>query len=135
MQADFTSPMYDLRMAQHSDSARGKRLRAFRQAAGLSQSELAHKLGVHRSNIGFWENNGIIPRSDLLTPMAEALGVTVNDLLGKAIKPKRTIAPVGRARLLFDQVSKLPRRQQQHIIRVVEDLIAAQRINSHAKAA
>jgi len=135
MQADFTSQLYDPCMAQHSDSARGKRLRAFRQAAGLSQSELAQRLGVHRSNIGFWENNGIIPRSDLLTPMAEALGVSVNDLLGKASKPKRAAPPMGRARLVFDQVSKLPRRQQQHIIRVVEDLIAAQRLNGHAKAA
>jgi transcriptional regulator with XRE-family HTH domain len=135
MQAYFTSQLYDPRMAQHSDSLRGKRLRAFRQSAGLSQSELAQRLGVHRSNIGFWENNGIIPRSDLLTPMAEALGVTVNDLLGKASKPQRVAAPMGRARLVFDQVSKLPRRQQQHIIRVVEDLIAAQRLNAHAKAA
>lgn len=132
MQAIFTSPPYDPRMAQHSDSARGKRLRTLRQAAGLSQSELAHRLGVHRSNIGFWENNGLIPRSDLLTPMAEALGVTVNDLLGKESKLKRVAAPAGRARLVFNQVSKLPRRQQQHIIRVVEDLIAAQRLNTRA---
>jgi transcriptional regulator with XRE-family HTH domain len=128
MQAAFTSLPYDRRMAQHSDSARGQRLRAFRQAAGLSQGELAARLGVHRSNIGFWENNGIIPRSDLLTPMAEALGVTVADLLGKDTKPKRMAAPTGRARLVFDTVSKMPRRQQQHIIRVVEDLIAAQRV-------
>ncbi len=64
--------------------------------------------------------------------MAEALGVTVNDLLGKDTKPKRMAAPMGRARLVFDTVSKLPRRQQQHIIRVVEDLIAAQRVNSFA---
>jgi transcriptional regulator with XRE-family HTH domain len=132
MQAVFTSPPYDARMAQHSDQTRGKRLRALREAAGLSQSELAQRLGVHRSNIGFWEGKGIIPRSDLLAPMAEALGVTVNDLLGKETKPKRTAAPVGRARLVFNQVSKLPRRQQQHIIRVVEDLIAAQRVNARA---
>lgn len=122
---------YDPSMAQHSNSTRGKRLRAFREAAGLSQSQLAQRLGVHRSNIGFWEGKGIIPRSDLLAPMAEALGVTVDDLLGKETKPKRTAAPVGRARLVFNQVSKLPRRQQQHIIRVVEDLITAQ----NAKAA
>jgi transcriptional regulator with XRE-family HTH domain len=132
MQATFTSLPYDPRMAQHSDQIRGKRLRAFRQAAGLSQSQLATRLGVHRSNIGFWETKGIIPRSDLLAPMAEALGVSVNDLIGKESKPKRTAtAPAGRARLVFDQVSKLPRRQQQHIIRVVQDLLVAQTAASH----
>jgi hypothetical protein len=108
---------------------------AFAHFARRQASCKASWLGVHRSNIGFWENNGIIPRSDLLAPMAEALGVSVNDLLGKASKPKRAAAPMGRARLVFDQVSKLPRRQQQHIIRVVEDLIAAKRLNGHAKAA
>ena len=35
--------------------------------------------------------------------------------------------PVGKARRAFEQVSKLPRNQQKHIIRVVEDLLVAQR--------
>jgi transcriptional regulator with XRE-family HTH domain len=132
MQAVSASPLYDPRMAQHSDQIRGKRLRSLRLAAGLSQSELAARLGVHRSNIGFWETKGIIPRSDLLAPMAEALGVTVGEIIGADARPKRPVAaPAGRARLVFDRVSKLPRRQQQHIIRVVEDLLVAQTAHAH----
>lgn len=123
MQAISASRVYSPGMAQTTDTKRGQRLRAYRETAGLSQSELADHLGVHRSNIGFWENSGLAPRSDLLVPMAKVLGVEVSDLLGQTARPKRNAAPAGRIRMIFDAVSRLPRRQQQKIAEVVEALL------------
>jgi hypothetical protein len=56
--------------------------------------------------------------------MAKALGVTVEELLGEE-KPRRATPP-GKLGQVFDQVSKLPRRQQDKIVEVVQALVAHQ---------
>jgi transcriptional regulator with XRE-family HTH domain len=118
-------------MNEKTSESRGKRLRALREASGLSQRQLAQRLGVHHSNIGFWESGATPPRSDVLPAMADMLGVRVEELLGHEVKRKpTTAAPSGRARQVFDKVSKLPKRQQQKILEVVEAFVA-----QHANAA
>jgi transcriptional regulator with XRE-family HTH domain len=99
------------------------RLKALREKAGISQRELARLLEVHHSNVSFWERSGVPPRSDLLPQMARLLGVTVDELLGepKVSKPRK---PQGKAGQVFEQVAKLPRRQQERILGVVEDMLA-----------
>jgi len=105
-------------------------LRRLREAAGLSVRELARQIAESNTNVSYWERSGQIPRSDVLAPMAKALGVTVHDLLGEA-RPRGVIAPGGKLGQVFDQVSKLPRRQQDKIIEVVQALVA-QRANGNA---
>jgi transcriptional regulator with XRE-family HTH domain len=121
-------PRYDDLMASAVS-----RLRPLREAAGLSQRELARQIGQVQSNIRYWETTGKIPRSDVLAPMAKVLGVTVEELLGQP-KPARVSGPGGRARQLFEAVSRLPRRQQQKIVEVVEALVA-QQVHDQRKAA
>ena len=99
-------------------------LRALREKSGISQHELARQIGERQSNVSFWELTGTLPRSDKLAPIALALGVTVEELLGEA-KPKRAAAPGGKVRNVFEQVQKLPRRQQDKIIEVVAALLKA----------
>lgn len=106
------------------DPQRGLHLRALREAAGLSQRDLAARLGIHHSNIGYWERSGQPPRSDLLPAMADALGVSIEQLLGRQTRRAHAVAPNGRSRLAFQAVSRLPKRQQQKIVEVVEALVA-----------
>jgi transcriptional regulator with XRE-family HTH domain len=117
MQALFIQPPYDAVMA-----SRGHRLKQLRQAAGLSIRELARQLGQDHSNIRYWERTGNLPRSNILMPMAAALGVTVEQLLGED-KPTRVLSPAGRMRQLFDQASKLPRGKQEKIVAILEPFI------------
>jgi transcriptional regulator with XRE-family HTH domain len=124
MQALFSSGVYSALMATKSS------LRRRREAAGLSVRELAKQIGESHTNVSYWERSGQIPRSDVLAPMAKALGVTVHDLLGEP-KPGRAVTPGGKLGQVFDQVSKLPRRQQDKIIEVVRALVA-QRANGNA---
>ena len=110
----------------------GSRLAELRKAAGLSQYELARYIGVPQPNIAFWEQSEKPPRSDVLPKMADALGVTVEDLLIiDAEKPplrkkttKTNSRPVGKVREVFDRVSKLPRRQQEHIVNWVSAYVS-----------
>ena len=106
------------------------RLKAFREAAGLSQRELARQIDQDQSNIRYWEQSGNLPRSDVLLPMAKALGVTVEELLGES-RPKRVVSPGGRSRQLFEAVSKMPRRQQEKILDILEPFVR-QHANSDA---
>jgi transcriptional regulator with XRE-family HTH domain len=98
------------------------RLRALRQARGLSVRELARQIGEESSNVSFWERTGTLPRSNVLIPIANALGVTVEQLLGEE-KPRRVLSPGGRVRQLFDAISKMPRRKQEMILKMLEPFV------------
>jgi len=117
MQAFFQLGSYTADMSEDVSH-----LRKLREAAGLSVRELARRIDQQPTNVSFWERTGKFPRSDVLIPMAKALGVSVEELLGEK-DPKRT-APESRLGRSFEAVSKLPRRQQGKILDVVEALLA-----------
>jgi transcriptional regulator with XRE-family HTH domain len=118
MQALFSARPYDADMAKTAS-----RLRAFREAAGLSQRELARQIGQDQSNIRYWEQSGNLPRSDVLVPMAQALGVTVEEVLGAA-RPKRVVGPGGKLGRAFQEALRLPRRQQEKLAEFVKIFVA-----------
>ena len=51
-----------------------------REKKGLSQTQLGEKLGVTNKAVSRWENGGAYPSTELMLPLAEALGVTIEDL-------------------------------------------------------
>ena len=110
-------------------------MRELRETAGLSVRELARQIGEQHTNVLYWESSGNLPRSNVLIPMAKALGVSVEVLLGKPTA-RRASAPGGRLGQVFDAVSKLPRRQQQKIMEMAEGFIALHKNDSgQSKAA
>jgi transcriptional regulator with XRE-family HTH domain len=126
MQAFFPGQGYFVSMTAESH---GKRLKAYRQAAGLSQRELARQIGERQSNVQYWEASGKLPRSNVLVPMAKALGISVPELLGES-KPKRSGSPGGRLGRVIDELTQLPRRQQKQIVDVVEALVVQKKADA-----
>jgi len=59
----------------------GDRLAAAREAAGLSQDELAEKLGVDIEALDAWENDRREPRANRLQMLTGLLGVSLRWLL------------------------------------------------------
>lgn len=59
----------------------GARLKQYRQEKRLTQQELADILGVSNKSVSRWESGGY-PDIATLPPLAKALGVSVDDLLG-----------------------------------------------------
>jgi transcriptional regulator with XRE-family HTH domain len=123
MQAFFTHPVYLPPMTENQ----GQHLRRLREAAGLSIRELARQLDEDHSNVRYWERTGSLPRSNVLIPMAKALGVTVEELLGQPRSRKAT-PPAGRLRQLFETAAKLPRAKQEMILKMLEPFV-----REHAK--
>lgn len=57
-----------------------KSLKKKRLAAGLSQKELADKLGIVQSAISAWESGEKMPRAAQLPELAAALHCTIDEL-------------------------------------------------------
>jgi len=103
----------------------GERLVAARQEAGLSQAQVAEKLGITQQSYGGWERRETALKPEHLVRLAEILNVTVDYLLGKENGRKRGGGPAGKARQIFERVSQLPRSTQQRILANVEDALTA----------
>ncbi|PZA09951.1 hypothetical protein DNX69_21695 [Rhodopseudomonas palustris] len=52
------------------------RLRATREARSMSASDLAKLLDVTPTAVWNWEKNDVVPRPDMLSSIAQVLGVT-----------------------------------------------------------
>ena len=116
------------RRASKSRPAQGAQLAALRQAAGLSQAELARAIGVPQQNVAFWELSDKPPRSDALPKLAHVLGVKVEALLSPSMPPgARRSGPKGRLLKVFEAAASLPRPQQQLVEQFVYTLLAQQR--------
>jgi len=121
----YSSDMIMGRPAKTKRTAFGERLVAARQELGLSQAQVAEKLSVTQQSYGGWERRETALKPEHLVQLAEILGVTVDYLLGKENARKHSGGPVGKARQIFERVSKLPRATQQRILANVEDALTA----------
>ena len=86
-----------------------EKIRRLRTAPGITQVELAHRLGVPKQSVSNWESNNIQPSIELLEKIADLFGVTTDYLLG-------------REDLQVLDVSGLTAQQVAHLQMLVEDL-------------
>ena len=56
------------------------RIKALREAQGLSQKQLAASMGVVQSAVANWESESFLPKSRDLPDLARVLGCDINDL-------------------------------------------------------
>lgn len=61
----------------------GKKIRAHRDELGLTQAELADKLGLTYSSVSQWESGRATPRTPILRQLADLFDTTVADLMGE----------------------------------------------------
>lgn len=95
-----------------------KRLSELRKAKKYSQEELAKKVGVHTNVMGRYERGEAKPSIDIAIKLAEALGVSIDYMVGKAD-------------LLIDQdilnkiltIQKLPEQDRDHILFTIDAML------------
>lgn len=59
----------------------GKFIAECRKEKGLTQNQLAEKLGVTDKAVSKWENGRCMPDISSLQPLTQELGITINELL------------------------------------------------------
>jgi transcriptional regulator with XRE-family HTH domain len=67
----------------------GKRLKRLREAAGMSQPQLARAAGVNVTTLRQWEWDRRRMSLEGFLALAPALGVTLDELAGLEPKPKK----------------------------------------------
>lgn len=66
----------------------GNKIRQMRIKAGLTQEQLASKLGVSGQSVSKWENEITMPDISLLPDIAEAFGISIDELFDLTVEQK-----------------------------------------------
>lgn len=99
----------------------GRRVNEARERVGLTQQQLAEKLGSSQRAIARWERDSIALRPDQLFVLADVLGVSLDYLIGRSQdRQPAAKGPPGKLRLAFERAHKLPRHEQNQIVKFVE---------------
>ena len=69
-------------------SLMGSRIREYRLKRGLTQGQMAEKLGMTEANFSSYERGKSIPPGDKLNQIASILNVSVDYLLGRSNDPE-----------------------------------------------
>lgn len=100
----------------------GKRLARLRKAKGLTQAQLGGLVGVSNRVIAYYEKETQYPPSRLIIPLAKALGVSSDELLGMK-EPKTDLDP-DKAALWrkLKVVESLPQIDQKAILHYIKTI-------------
>jgi len=100
----------------------GERIFNARTSLGLSQSDVSQTLGISQTAYSDWERYPVALKPEQIEKLTVTLKITVEELFQKNGTGKKS-GPTGKARKLFEKVSRLPRSQQNHILTVVEAFV------------
>lgn len=108
-----------------SGASFSKRLLALRKSRGLTQTELAEAIESTQRAICYYETEDRYPPAPVVAKIAQALGVTTDEMLGVAhLKGEEVVSPEER-RLWkkFRLILELPDRDQKAVIRLISSLV------------
>lgn len=116
-------------MAKTSDSETlGTRIARLRREKGMTQIELAERLQVSQPVVSDYENDVIRLPADVVVQIAEILGASTDELLGMKVRATRSTASdsIKNRRLYrrMQEIEKLPRRDQEALLRTIEAFIS-----------
>ena len=102
----------------------GQRIARLRKAEGITQKELAEKIGVTRTVITDYECGRVRIYDEMLARLAAALNVSTDALLG--LKNSKT-PEVSSLRLVkrIRELEQLPEQKRKAILKTLDDLIRA----------
>lgn len=96
-----------------------------RKKKGISQTDLADQLGIHKNVLGRYERNEVFPSIEIARKIADILDVSLDYLTGKQdVQIDKNISE----RIL--EVSKFEAEDRLHIFSVIDAFIAKRKIQS-----
>jgi len=85
----------------------GERLKNAREASGMSQENMADRLGVKLTTVDKWENGAMYPRANRLQMLASLLNVPLLWLLAGSQKVPDPTAGVSNNELMLQKMTDL----------------------------
>lgn len=101
----------------------GERIRFLRKKMGLNQEQLAELARLNRVTIAKYESGKVEPGAQALTRIADALEVTVDELLGRDTQTGEAQSEAPKtleARIVSFGMDKLPQEERQKILDILQ---------------
>jgi transcriptional regulator with XRE-family HTH domain len=108
----------------------GRRLMEIRQQRGLTQTQLAERIGSTQRVISYYETVADSAPGPIIVQLARSLNVSADELLG--LKPPKKVSGAAedpktkRLWKKFQQVRQLPEKDQRAVIRLINSVVVAQ---------
>jgi len=110
----------------------GERLMNIRKSKGMTQVELAKKIGTIQSLISDYERERLRPNPEMLARLAIALDVTTDEIIGlKPIKAE-TFEPSLKVVKRMRAVEDLPPSKQKKVLSVIDTFLENEKLKQRA---
>lgn len=106
------------RPPKHPRTPFGERLHAAREAADLSQADVAEKMGIVQHAYAAWERRSVALKPEQIEKLAEVLDVAP-DYFFRSSKYQ----PIAKTKRVFDLISQLSPQQQEKIMAALEPFV------------
>jgi transcriptional regulator with XRE-family HTH domain len=101
----------------------GARIARMRRQRGVTQVELARRVGLAQPNISDYERGAYFPNAAMIIQIARALGASGDELLGLTPAPRDGRPLSRRVRRRFERVEALPAAQQRALLKTIDAYI------------
>ena len=103
----------------------GERIAYYRRIKDWKQKDLAETIGVYPAHLSKWEKGHLKPSMDALAKVAEALEITVDDLVDAQPTIELQDPQLLRS---FQKAQTLPQEDKAIIVRMIDALTTQQRM-------
>lgn len=100
-----------------------EKLMALRKKAGMSQEELADRLGVSRQAVSRWELGATLPDAPNLLKLSDLFGVSIDYLLRDDYESERDLPPVQELRR--EMTAKEQKNRRLYLVASIAFMLAA----------
>lgn len=106
----------------------GARVTQARKAQGLTQQQLADRLGIAQQTLAHYEVGRVRIAASMLPVLAEILDVAIDELLmgHPSTRAPGRRGPASRLQQQVDAISQLPRAQQRFVVQMLDTVLAQQ---------
>lgn len=103
--------------------ALGKRLMRLRKERGLTQVELAKKIGITQVLVSDYERERLRPHYEMIIRLAQALEVTTDQLLGVKLSRASSSNPNLKLIQRLKKIEALPAAQQKALLKTIDTFL------------
>jgi len=122
-------PSKKARTARKYNADWGQRIKAFRRTRGLSQTELAQKIGISQRALSDYEMATCRLPAEVLLKLSQSFRVSMYELTNGKISAPPPPKNGRKVRAIVEKIETLPPKKQQQVVEYVEFI---SRSNQHA---
>jgi transcriptional regulator with XRE-family HTH domain len=101
----------------------GERITRIRKERGFTQVELASRIGIIQTIISAVESDGRKLSAEMAVRFAQALDVSMDELLGPGRTSKRGRKPSRKILRRLEKIETLPRTQQTAVLKTIDNAL------------